>query len=162
MDEKNPKWLQDDYVKFIRFSQWRIDRTGEGIVALITNHGYLDNPTFRGMRQQLVQAFSAIYIYDLHGNTKKKERAPDGGQDENVFDIMQGVAIMFCIKQSGHSGPGACIVVICGARARRSTNALRKQTLAARNGSRSSPSRRIIFLPPAIPGLPASIVTAIQ
>ena len=73
---RNPKWLQDDYVKFIRWAQWRIEQTGAGILAFITNHGYLDNPTFRGMRQALMQTFDEIYILDLHGNAKKKETAP--------------------------------------------------------------------------------------
>lgn len=81
LGEKNPKWLQDDYVKFIRWAQWRIERTEEGILGFITNHGYLDNPTFRGMRQQLMQSFNEIYVYDLHGNVKKKEKSPDGGSD---------------------------------------------------------------------------------
>ena len=81
------------YVKFIRFAQWRIERTGYGILAFITNHGYLDNPTFRGMRQSLMQTFDDIYVLNLHGNSKKKERPPDGMKDENVFDIQQGVAI---------------------------------------------------------------------
>ena len=93
LGEKNPKWLQDDYVKFMRFSQWRIATTGSGILAFITNHGYLDNPTFRGMRRSLEQTFDEIYVMDLHGNTKKKETAPDGSKDQNVFDIQQGVAI---------------------------------------------------------------------
>jgi len=96
--EKNPKWLQDDYVKFIRFGQWRIERTGAGILAFITNHGYLDNPTFRGMRQQLMKAFDEIYVLDLHGSAKKKEVCPDGSKDENVFDIQQGVAIALMVK----------------------------------------------------------------
>ena len=86
-------WLQDDYVKFLRFAQWRIEQTGHGIVGFITNHGYLDNPTFRGMRQSLMNAFDLIDVLDLHGNAKKKEVAPDGSKDENVFDIQQGVAI---------------------------------------------------------------------
>ncbi|MEW5883842.1 MAG: N-6 DNA methylase [Armatimonadota bacterium] len=98
LGEKNPKWLQDDYVKFIRFAQWRIERTGQGILAFITNHGYLDNPTFRGMRQSLMRTFDKIYVLDLHGNTKKKETAPGGGKDENVFDIQQGVAICVCVR----------------------------------------------------------------
>src|SRR5204862_595854 len=97
--ERNPKGLRDDYVKFIRFAQWRIERTGYGILAFITNHGYLDNPTFRGMRQSLMQSFDEIYVLDLHGNSKKKERSPDGTKDENVFDIQQGVAIGFFIKR---------------------------------------------------------------
>jgi predicted helicase len=98
LGEKNPKWLQDDYVKFIRFAQWKIDQTGEGVLGFITNHSYLDNPTFRGMRQSLMNSFDEIYILDLHGNRLKKEKAPDGSKDENVFDIQQGVAIAFFIK----------------------------------------------------------------
>lgn len=105
LEEKNPKWLQDDYVKFIRFGQWRIERTGQGVLAFITNHSYLDNPTFRGMRQSLMKSFTNIYVLDLHGNTKKKEVAPDGGKDENVFDIQQGVAIGIFMKEQGKSGP---------------------------------------------------------
>jgi len=101
LGEKNPKWLQDDYVKFIRFTQWKIDQNGEGVVGMITNHGYLDNPTFRGMRRSLMNSFSEIYILDLHGNTLKKEKCPDGSKDENVFDIMQGVAIALFIKKQG-------------------------------------------------------------
>ncbi len=98
LGEKNPKWLQDDYVKFIRFAQWKIDHAGEGVLGFITNHSYLDNPTFRGMRQSLMNSFNEIYILDLHGNSLKKEKAPDGSKDENVFDIKQGVAISFFIK----------------------------------------------------------------
>jgi len=100
LGEKNPKWLNDDYVKFIRFAQWRIEQTGYGILAFISNHGYLDNPTFRGMRQSLMQTFDDIYILDLHGNSKKKERCPDGSEDKNVFDIQQGVAIGIFIKRT--------------------------------------------------------------
>jgi len=104
LGERNPKWLQDDYVKFIRFGQWRIERSGGGILAFITNHGYLDNPTFRGMRQSLMQTFTDIYILNLHGNAKKRETAPDGGKDENVFDIQQGVAIGIFVKQPDNNG----------------------------------------------------------
>jgi predicted helicase len=78
LGEKNPKWLQDDYVKFIRFGQWRIERTGQGVLGFITNHAYLDNPTFRGMRQSLMNTFTDIYILDLHGNAKKREVADFG------------------------------------------------------------------------------------
>jgi predicted helicase len=105
LGERNPKWLQDDYVKFIRWGQWRIEKTGAGILAYITNNGYLDNPTFRGMRQQLMQAFTEIYILDLHGSSKKKETAPDGSKDENVFDIQQGVCIGIFVKEPGKTGP---------------------------------------------------------
>ena len=106
LGERNPKWLNDDYVKFIRFAQWRIERTGEGVLGFVTNHSYLDNPTFRGMRQSLIETFDEIYLLDLHGNSKKKESAPDGGNDENVFDIQQGVAIgLFVKRANGDGGP---------------------------------------------------------
>ena len=101
LGEKNPKWLQDDYVKFIRFAQWKIDAAGEGVLGFITNHSYLDNPTFRGMRQSLMNSFDEIYLLDLHGNSLKKERCPDGSKDENVFDIQQGVAIALFVKRKG-------------------------------------------------------------
>lgn len=86
-------WLQDDYVKFIRFGQWRVECAGVGVLGYVTNHGYLDNPTFRGMRQCLTRTFPAITVVDLHGNSKKKEVTADGAKDENVFDIEQGVAV---------------------------------------------------------------------
>ena len=98
-------WLQDDYVKFIRFGQLRIEQSGYGILAFITNHGYLDNPTFRGMRQSLMQTFDEIYVLDLHGNSKKKETCPDGSKDVNVFDIQQGVAIGIFVKVTDRRTP---------------------------------------------------------
>jgi hypothetical protein len=91
-------WLNDDYVKFISFAEQMIERNGAGLVAMITNHGYLDNPTFRGMRWRLAQTFDAIYILDLHGNTMKKETSPDQVKDQNVFQIQQGVAIIFGVR----------------------------------------------------------------
>jgi predicted helicase len=103
LGEKNPKWLQDDYVKFLRFAQWKIQKAGFGVVGMITNHSYLDNPTFRGMRQSLMKTFNEIYILDLHGNSLKKETAADGGKDENVFDIRQGTAIAIFVKQKEKS-----------------------------------------------------------
>ncbi len=98
LGEKNPKWLQDDYVKFIRFAQIKMNAVQEGIVAIITNHSYLDNPTFRGMRQSLMSTFNQIYILDLHGSTKPKELTPPGVENENVFDIQKGVAIALFVK----------------------------------------------------------------
>ncbi len=103
LQERNPKWLNDDYVKFIRFAEHMIDKTGEGVLGFITNHGYLDNPTFRGMRWHLMRTFDRIYVLDLHGNAKKKEVCPDGSPDKNVFDIMQGVAIIVAVKHR-HDG----------------------------------------------------------
>jgi predicted helicase len=98
------KWLSDDYVKFIRLAQWQIEQAGYGILAFITNHSYLDNPTFRGMRLSLLQSFDDMYILDLHGNSKKKEQAPGGSTDENIFDIQQGVAISIFVKWRNASG----------------------------------------------------------
>ena len=101
--QERKHWLNDDYVKFIRFAHDRIVRTGHGMVAFITNHGWLDNPTFRGMRASLMRDFDQIYVLDLHGNAKKKERTPSTlsaqGDDKNVFDIEQGVAITVLIKR---------------------------------------------------------------
>ncbi len=104
LGEKNPKWLQDDYVKFLRYAQWKIEQAGRGSVGMITNHSYLDNPTFRGMRQSLLRTFDDLYVLDLHGNALKKETGPDGSPDQNVFDIRQGVAIAFFVKR-GDSMP---------------------------------------------------------
>lgn len=103
LQERNPKWINDDYVKFIRLAEHMIDKTGEGVLGFITNHGYLDNPTFRGMRWQLMNSFDRIHVLDLHGNSKKKEVCPDGSPDKNVFDIMQGVAIIIAVKHR-HDG----------------------------------------------------------
>ncbi|MBT6069001.1 N-6 DNA methylase [Candidatus Peregrinibacteria bacterium] len=100
LQERNSKWINDDYVKFIRFAENQIAKTGEGIVSFITPHGYLDNPTFRGMRWHLMKTFDEIYVLDLHGNANKKETTPDGGKDENVFGIKTGTAIIFAIKKN--------------------------------------------------------------
>lgn len=96
--QERKHWLNDDYVKFIAFAEDMVSKNGEGIIGFITNHGYIDNPTFRGMRWHLMETFDALYIIDLHGNSNKKEIAPDGSKDENVFDIQQGVAIILAIK----------------------------------------------------------------
>ncbi len=98
LKERNPKWINDDYVKFLRYGQYFIERNATGVLAFINNHSFLDNPTFRGMRWNLLKSYDKIYIIDLHGNSKKKEIAPDGSIDENVFDIMQGVSINIFIK----------------------------------------------------------------
>ena len=103
LDERNPKWLNDDYVKFIRLSQYYVERNECGIIGFINPHGFLDNPTFRGMRWNLLKTFDKIYTIDLHGNSKKKETCPDGSKDENVFDIMQGVSINLFVK-TGQKG----------------------------------------------------------
>jgi predicted helicase len=102
LGEKNLKWLRDDYVKFLRFAQRKIGEAGEGIVAFVTSHGYLDNPTFRAMRRSLLRTFDEIHLLDLHGNGKKKETAPDGSRDANVFaDVRQGAAVAILVKKAG-------------------------------------------------------------
>ncbi len=98
LKERNPKWINDDYVKFLRYGQHFIEKNGTGVLAFINPHGFLDNPTFRGMRWNLLKTYDKIYTIDLHGNAKKKETAPDGSADANVFDIMQGVSINIFVK----------------------------------------------------------------
>ena len=98
LKERNPKWINDDYVKFLRYGQHFIEKNGSGVLAFINPHGFLDNPTFRGMRWHLLKTYDKIYTIDLHGNSKKKETAPDGSVDQNVFDIMQGVSINIFVK----------------------------------------------------------------
>ncbi|MFH1450246.1 MAG: type ISP restriction/modification enzyme [bacterium] len=96
--QERKHWLNDDYVKFIALAEALVEKNGEGIVGFVTNHGYLDNPTFRGMRWHLMSTFDEIYVLDLHGNANKKEKTPDGSNDENVFDIKQGVAIILAVR----------------------------------------------------------------
>ena len=98
LKERNPKWINDDYVKFLRYGQHYIEKNGSGVLAFINPHGFLDNPTFRGMRWNLLKTYDKIYTIDLHGNAKKKEVSPDGSADVNVFDIEQGVSINLFVK----------------------------------------------------------------
>jgi len=98
LKERNPKWINDDYVKFIRYGQHFIEKNGEGVLAFINPHGFLGNPTFRGMRWNLLKTYDKIFTIDLHGNSNKKEISPDGSADVNVFDIQQGVSINFFVK----------------------------------------------------------------
>jgi len=112
LNERNSKWLNDLYVKFIRMSSHLIEKNGEGVLGFITNHGYLDNPTFRGMRWHLLKTFDRIWVLDLHGNAKKKEVTPEGEPDKNVFDIQQGVASIIAVKKK--EGCGALAEVMHG------------------------------------------------
>ncbi|MGL2483808.1 type ISP restriction/modification enzyme [Helicobacter pylori] len=98
--EKNPKWLLDDYVKFMRFAQSKIESLGHGLFGFISNNAFLDNPTFRGLRRSLLECYDELYILNLHGNTRKKEETPQGTKDENVFNIMQGVSINLFVKKA--------------------------------------------------------------
>ena len=98
LNERNIQPLSDDYIKFIRYAQWFIEKNGEGVIAYISNNSFIDGLIHRQMRKSLLETFDKIYILDLHGNAKKKEVAPDGSKDENVFDIMQGVSINIFVK----------------------------------------------------------------
>jgi hypothetical protein len=139
------KWLSDDYVKFIRLAEHFIERTGEGVLGFITNHSYLDNPTFLDMRHHLMQTFDKIYVLDLHGNSKKKEVAPDGSPDKNVFDIMQGVAILIGVKHQTQKTKGKPLARVMhaelwGSRAAKNT-ALEAMTISASDFMDVTPDR---------------------
>ncbi|WP_162980077.1 type ISP restriction/modification enzyme [Helicobacter pylori] len=115
--EKNPKWLLDDYVKFMRFAQNKIESLGHGLFGFISNNAFLDNPTFRGLRRSLLECYDELYILNLHGNARKKEEAPQGAKDENVFNIMQGVSINLFVKKAQTTKPKIFYYDVYGQRA---------------------------------------------
>ncbi|MGN8487725.1 N-6 DNA methylase [Helicobacter pylori] len=115
--EKNPKWLLDDYVKFMRFAQNKIESLGHGLFGFISNNAFLDNPTFRGLRRSLLECYDELYILNLHGNARKKEKTPQGATDENVFNIMQGVSINLFVKKAQTTKPKICYYDVYGERA---------------------------------------------
>jgi len=99
LGETNMKWLQDDYVKFLRLAQWMIDRNGEGVVGFVVNHNCLEAPTFRGLRRSLLRTFDQIFALDLHGNQRRRETGPGGERDENLFSgVAQGIAVLLLVK----------------------------------------------------------------
>ena len=98
LNEQNIQPLSDDYIKFIRYAQWQIERTGEGVVAFIINNSFLDGAVHRRMREELLRNFDNVYILNLHGNSRMREKTPAGGKDENVFDIQAGVSITILLK----------------------------------------------------------------
>src|SRR3989337_2904277 len=105
-DERNIQPLSDDYIKFIRFAHWKIEKAGKGVIGMITNNSYLSGLIHRGMRKKLLEDFNEIYILNLHGNSRIGEKCPDGSKDENVFDIKQGVSIALFIKEKKQKGHG--------------------------------------------------------
>ncbi|MGL2574596.1 type ISP restriction/modification enzyme, partial [Helicobacter pylori] len=115
--EKNPKWLLDDYVKFMRFAQNKIESLGHGLFGFISNNAFLDNPTFRGLRRSLLECYDELYILNLHGNARKKEETPQGAKDENVFNIMQGVSINLFVKKAQATKPKIFYYDVYGERA---------------------------------------------
>ncbi len=116
-NEKNPKWLLDDYVKFMRFAQNKIKSLGHGLFGFISNNAFLDNPTFRGLRRSLLECYDELYILNLHGNARKKEETPQGAKDENVFNIMQGVSINLFVKKAQATKPKIFYYDVYGQRA---------------------------------------------
>jgi predicted helicase len=148
--ERNSKWINDDYVKFIRMGQFFVEKNQIGILAYINSHSFLDNPTFRGMRWQLMRCFDKIYIIDLHGNAKKKEAAPDGGRDECVFDIQQGVSINIFVKTGRKPSAGLADVYhrdVYGARQGKH-DFLMRETLSGIQFAKPSPSAPGYFFVP--------------
>ncbi|WP_415751961.1 type ISP restriction/modification enzyme, partial [Helicobacter pylori] len=115
--EKNPKWLLDDYVKFMRFAQNKIESLGHGLFGFISNNAFLDNPTFRGLRRSLLECYDELYILNLHGNARKKEETPQGAKDENVFNIKQGVSINLFVKKAQTTKPKIFYYDVYGERA---------------------------------------------
>ncbi|GAA7729018.1 DNA methyltransferase [Helicobacter pylori] len=115
--EKNPKWLLDDYVKFMRFAQNKIESLGHGLFGFISNNAFLDNPTFRGLRRSLLECYDELYILNLHGNARKKEKTPQGAKDDNVFNIKQGVSINLFVKKAQITKPKIHYYDVYGERA---------------------------------------------
>jgi len=143
-------WLNDDYVKFIRLGQKFVDKNNTGILAYINNHSFIDNPTFRGMRWNLMKSFDKIYIIDLHGNSKKKEVCPNGSKDENVFDIQQGVSINIFVK-TGRKAKGALAEVYhfdCYGKRKEKYNYLFNSKFSAIPFVRVAPAAPFYFLMP--------------
>lgn len=143
-------WLHDDYVKFIRLGEYFIEKNGEGVLAYINNHSYLDNPTFRGMRSHLLQTFDKIYIVDLHGSTKKSKLLLPGVVDKNVFDIQQGVCINIFVKTKTRKKREIASVYyasLIGDRAHK-YEALDTSTLQSIHFERLSPTLPYLFFTP--------------
>jgi len=97
---QNIQPLDDDYIKFIRFAQWKIDQNGEGIVGFISNNRYLDGGIHKQMRKSLLYSFNRIYLVNLHGSARETREISQTRNDENVFDIKQGVSIGIFIKNN--------------------------------------------------------------
>ncbi|EIB3311700.1 N-6 DNA methylase [Campylobacter upsaliensis] len=111
LNEINIQPLDDDYIKFMRFAQWKLLEQGQknifeansGLMGFITNNSFLDGRIHRNMRESLYKSFDEIYILNLHGSDK------DAKNDENVFDIKIGVCISLFIKYKNEPSKGATI-----------------------------------------------------
>lgn len=140
--------LDDDYIKFLKYAQYLIDKSGEGIVGMITNNSFIDGITHRRMRESLLSSFSSIYILNLHGSAVREERTPDGGKDENVFDIMQGVSISIFVKKRGRSGRGDVFYSDLYGKRQEKYDALWLRTLSPGSFSKLNPSEPTYFFAP--------------
>lgn len=141
--------LDDDFIKFLRFGQWRIQKTGHGILAFISNNTYVDGLTHRRMRESLLDTFNETSVLNLHGDSRKKERSPDGGPDENVFDIMQGVAIGLFAKQRGQARPATKYRDLYGSRAEK-YSVLEQTDISTTNWITTTPTAPHWFFAPQI------------
>ncbi|MBN2031433.1 N-6 DNA methylase [bacterium] len=149
LKERNIQPLSDDYIKFIRYAEHFIEKNGSGIVAMITNNSFLDGIIHRQMRKHLIETFDDIYILNLHGNSKKKETAPDGGKDENVFDIQQGVSIsIFLHKIKEKKGLGTVNYSNIYGKRIDKFHALNKSNINTINWKKLSYSKPYYFLVP--------------
>jgi predicted helicase len=139
--------LDDDFIKFIRFAQWRIERTGHGVIGFISSNTYLDGLTHRRMRECLMETFNEIHILNLHGSAKKKEVSPDGSKDENVFDITVGVAIALFVKIPNGKGCKVYHADLWGERQNK-YEALRESNISSTNWSELKPTAPHFYFEP--------------
>ena len=140
------KWLQDDYVKFLRYSDWQLSLSSVGVIGFITNNAWLDNPTFKGMRKHFLNFFDQISILDLHGNANKSERSIDGGADKNVFEIKQGVSISFLLRNLNHEIKANRLV----SRSDIFGSKLSKFEILEKNTIKEIPCKKFLPLPPEL------------
>jgi len=98
--ERNSKWTADDCIQFLRWSQWQLERADRGAVALVLSHALLRHPTLRGVRDSLRRHHDGVRVLDLHGNVRGGDTRRADKQDENVFDVQQGVAVV-CFWRTG-------------------------------------------------------------
>lgn len=110
LDETSLNALSDDYVKFIRLSEWFVSKAEAGVVGMITNNSFVDGVVHRKMRLHLRKTFNRIFVINLHGDSNKKERTPEGDLDKNVFDIRQGVSITIAVRSKKCDGLGEVFV----------------------------------------------------
>ena len=104
--------LNDLYVRFFRMAERRIaEKTGRGVVCFISNYSWLDSLSFTGMRERYLEAFDAVRIDCLNGDSRKTGKtAPDGSPDPSIFStsgdpvgIQVGTAITTLVRKANHA-----------------------------------------------------------